>query len=258
MNAVLSPSPRRPIRELPDELVSQIAAGEVVERPASVVRELVDNALDAGATQVTVRLLAGGVRLICVEDDGGGIAREELPLALKRHATSKIGSLADLESVATMGFRGEALAAIASVSEMSLLSRRQDQATAFLLDAGSGELRPAARNTGTTVEVKELFFSTPARRKFLKTDATELAHCLEAVRRHALARPDVGFTVWHEGKLSEQWRAGTREQRLADVLGDDFLAQSVAVDLVAGPLRITRVQGGIQGFARTPVSHHSC
>ncbi|MDB5856721.1 MAG: mutL [Ramlibacter sp.] len=250
MNAVLSPAPRRPIRELPDELVSQIAAGEVVERPASVVRELVDNALDAGASQVTVRLLAGGVRLICVEDDGGGIAREELPLALKRHATSKIGSLADLESVATMGFRGEALAAIASVSEMSLLSRQQDQATAFLLDAGSGELRPAARSTGTTVEVKELFFSTPARRKFLKTDATELAHCLEAVRRHALARPDVAFTVWHEGKLSEQWRAGSREQRLADVLGDEFLAQSVAIDLVAGPLRITG-RAGIPDAARS-------
>ncbi|MCG2593946.1 DNA mismatch repair endonuclease MutL [Ramlibacter sp. XY19] len=250
MNAVLSSPQRRPIRELPDELVSQIAAGEVVERPASVVRELVDNALDAGASQVTVRLLAGGVRLICVEDDGGGIAREELPLALKRHATSKIGSLADLESVATMGFRGEALAAIASVSELSLLSRRPEQATAFLLDAGSGELRPAARNTGTTVEVKELFFSTPARRKFLKTDATELAHCLEAVRRHALARPDVGFTVWHEGKLVEQWRAGSREQRLADVLGDEFIEQSVAVDVVAGPLRITG-RAGIPDAARS-------
>jgi len=249
MSAVLSPDPRRSIRELPDELVSQIAAGEVVERPASVVRELVDNALDAGATEVTVRLIAGGVRLICVEDNGGGIAREELPLALKRHATSKIGSLADLESVATMGFRGEALAAIASVSEMSLLSRAGGQASAFLLDAASGELRPAARSVGTSVEVKELFFSTPARRKFLKTDATELAHCLEAVRRHALARPDVGFTVWHEGKLSEQWRAGSRDQRLADVLGEEFLERSVAVEHVAGPLRITG-RAGIPDAAR--------
>ncbi|MBC5782384.1 DNA mismatch repair endonuclease MutL [Ramlibacter sp. USB13] len=250
MNAVLSPPPRRPIRELPDELVSQIAAGEVVERPASVVRELVDNALDAGATQVTVRLLAGGVRLISIEDDGCGIEREQLPLALKRHATSKIGSLADLESVGTMGFRGEALAAIASVSELHLLSRTAGQPNAFLLDASSGELRPAARSTGTTVEVKELFFSTPARRKFLKTDATELAHCLEAVRRHALARPDVGFTVWHEGKLCEQWRAGTREQRLSDVLGEDFLADSVAVERTVGPLRVTG-RAGIPDAARS-------
>ncbi|MDB5914675.1 MAG: mutL [Ramlibacter sp.] len=250
MSAVLSPPPRRPIRELPDELVSQIAAGEVVERPASVVRELVDNALDSGANQVTVRLLAGGVRLISVEDDGCGIAREELPLALKRHATSKIGSLADLESVATMGFRGEALAAIASVSELHLLSRTAGQASAFLLDAGSGELRPAARATGTTVEVKELFFSTPARRKFLKTDATELAHCLEAVRRHALARPDVGFTVWHEGKVCEQWRPATRDQRLADVLGEDFLANSIAVEAAMGPLRISG-RAGIPDAARS-------
>lgn len=250
MNAVLSPPPRRPIRELPDELVSQIAAGEVVERPASVVRELVDNALDAGAAQVTVRLLAGGVRLICVEDDGAGISREELPLALRRHATSKITSLADLESVATMGFRGEALAAIASVSELSILSRTEGQPSAFLLEAGSGELRPAARAVGTTVEVKELFFSTPARRKFLKSDATELAHCLEAVRRHALARPDVGFAVWHEGKLIEQWRAGTWERRLADVLGEDFLAQSVAVDHRAGPLHVSG-RAGIPDAARS-------
>ena len=249
MSAVLSPTPRRPIRELPDELVSQIAAGEVVERPASVVRELVDNALDAGATQVTVRLLAGGVRLVCIEDDGCGIAREELPLALKRHATSKIGSLADLESVATMGFRGEALAAIASVSELHLLSRTDGQPNAFLLDAGSGELRPAARATGTTIEVKELFFSTPARRKFLKTDATEYAHCVEAVRRHALARPDVGFTIWHEGKLCEQWRAGSRDQRLADVLGEEFVAESVLIDHAAGPLRIVG-RAGIPDAAR--------
>src|SRR5688500_16999807 len=213
VSAVLSSPARRPIRELPDELVSQIAAGEVVERPASVVRELVDNALDAGATQVTVRLLAGGVRLISVEDDGAGIAREELPLALRRHATSKIASLADLESVGTMGFRGEALAAIGSVAQLNILSRTADQPTAFLLDGRTGELRPGARAPGTTVEVKELFFSTPARRKFLKTDATELAHCIESVRRHALARPDVGFAIWHEGKLVEQWRAAKREQR---------------------------------------------
>jgi DNA mismatch repair protein MutL len=237
VNVALSPRSRRPIRELPDELISQIAAGEVVERPASVVRELVDNALDAGAAQVTVRLLAGGVRLVSVEDDGAGIPREQLPAALKRHATSKIASLADLESVDTMGFRGEALAAICSVAELTLLSRTADQASAFLLDGRSGELRPAARAAGTTVEVKELFFSTPARRKFLKSDATELAHCLEAVRRHALARPDVAFAIWHEGKLVEQWRPATREQRLADVLGSDLLEQSVAVEYVAGPIR---------------------
>ncbi|WP_296507983.1 DNA mismatch repair endonuclease MutL [Rhodoferax sp.] len=245
MNAPLSPAPRRPIRELPDELISQIAAGEVVERPASVVRELVDNALDAGATQVTLRLLAGGVRLISVEDDGQGILRDELPIAFKRHATSKIGNLRDLESVGTMGFRGEALAAINSIADCAILSRASGLNDAYLLDGRTGELRPVARNTGTTVEVKELFYSTPARRKFLKTDATELAHCIESVRRHALARPDVGFAIWHEGKLIEQWRRcldmpladapldaalAALDQRLSDVLGPEFLAQSVRVD----------------------------
>jgi DNA mismatch repair protein MutL len=249
MNAELSPAPRRPIRQLPDELISQIAAGEVVERPASVVRELVDNALDASAAQVTVRLLAGGVRLISVEDDGCGIPRDELPAAVKRHATSKISSLAELESVGTMGFRGEALAAICSVAELSLVSRTAAQANAFLLDGRSGELRPAARATGTTVEVKELFFATPARRKFLKSDATELAHCIEAVRRHALARPDVGFAVWHDGRLVEQWRPATREQRLADVLGPDMIEQSVAVHYSAGPIMITG-RAGIPDAAR--------
>jgi len=230
--------PRRPIRELPDELVSQIAAGEVVERPASVVRELVDNALDAGATQITVRLAAGGVRSIAVEDDGGGIPAQELPLALKRHATSKIRDLAELERVGTMGFRGEALAAIASIADLSLTSRTAQAPHAFRLDARSGELQPAARATGTTVEVRELFFSTPARRKFLKTDATELAHALEAVRRHALSRPDVGFAVWHEGRLVAQWRAGAHDQRLADVLGADFLQASRAVDSAQGPMSL--------------------
>jgi len=230
-----SPRPRRPIRPLPDTLISQIAAGEVVERPASVVRELVDNALDAGAHTIQVRLLAGGVRLIAVEDDGIGIERAELPLAFERHATSKIGSLQDLESVATMGFRGEALAAINAIADCAIHSRATGQSQAFALDGRTGELRPIARETGTTVEVKELFYSTPARRKFLKTDATELAHCIESVRRHALARPDVGFAIWHEGKLVAQWPqcgqgSDALERRLADVLGPEFLAQSIALD----------------------------
>jgi len=240
---------RRPIRELPDELVSQIAAGEVVERPASVVRELLDNALDAGATQVTLRLLAGGVRLIALEDNGSGIPRDELAVALKRHATSKITSLHELESVGTMGFRGEALAAINAVSELALLSRTAEADQAYVLEGRTGELRPAARSTGTTVEVKELFFSTPARRKFLKTDATELAHCIEAVRRQALARPEVGFAVWHEGRLVEQWRATTPEQRLADVLGPEFIAQSVAVQHSVGTVRVSG-RAGLPDAAR--------
>jgi len=279
-------------------LISQIAAGEVVERPASVVRELVDNALDAGARQVTVRLLAGGVRLIAVEDDGMGIERAELPLAFERHATSKIGNLQDLESVATMGFRGEALAAINAIADCAILSRALGQSQAFLLDGRSGELRPVARETGTTVEVKELFYSTPARRKFLKTDATELAHCIEAVRRHALARPDVGFAIWHEGKLVEQWRAhsdgalslqtphsatgeadaaeflratqrAALDRRLADVLGSDFLTQSIAVDWRSAPgpqdpsglgARSMRVWGrvGIPDAARARADQQFC
>ncbi|MDO9505298.1 DNA mismatch repair endonuclease MutL [Hydrogenophaga sp.] len=253
--------PRRPIRELPDELISQIAAGEVVERPASVVRELVDNALDAGATQITLRLQAGGVRHISVEDNGSGILRSELPNALKRHATSKIASLSDLESVGTMGFRGEALAAICSIAEVSLLTRvdTADEPHGWLLDGRSGELQAAARAPGTTVEVRELFFATPARRKFLKTDATELAHCIEAVRRHALARPEVGFAIWHDGKLVAQWRAvahGGMEalrQRLADVLGEDFVQQAVALDWPLdaqdedGPQRLR-----VWGFAGVP------
>ncbi|HEY2256944.1 MAG TPA: DNA mismatch repair endonuclease MutL, partial [Variovorax sp.] len=254
MSALSSPlgtaAARRPIRELPDELISQIAAGEVVERPASVVRELLDNALDAGARQVTVRLSAGGVRLIAVEDDGAGLPREELPLALRRHATSKIASLDDLETVGTMGFRGEALAAINAIAELSLQSRCAGAEAAFALDGRTGELRPVARAGGTTVEVRELFYATPARRKFLKTDATELAHCIEAVRRHALARPEVGFSVWHEGRLVEQWRgAATREERLADALGVDFVTQSVPVARSAGPVRVSG-RAGIPDAAR--------
>jgi DNA mismatch repair protein MutL len=233
-----APPARRPIRALPDTLISQIAAGEVVERPASVVRELVDNALDAGASNITVRLAAGGVRGITVEDDGCGIPAAELPLALQRHATSKVASLEDLESVATMGFRGEALAAVASVADVVITSRTADAPHATRLDAGSGETGPSARAVGTTVEVRELFFATPARRKFLKSDSTELAHGLDAVRRHALARPDVSFAVWHEGKLVAQWRAAAPEARIADVMGAEFMAASVPLQGGAGPLRL--------------------
>ncbi|MDH0364572.1 DNA mismatch repair endonuclease MutL [Comamonas aquatica] len=269
MTAFAPAAPRRAIQDLPDELISQIAAGEVVERPASVVRELVDNALDAGATQITVRLLAGGVRLIAVEDDGCGIPREELPVALRRHATSKIRDLQELEHVGTMGFRGEALAAIASVSETSILSRLDGEDKAWLLEARSGELRPAPRNRGTTLEVKELFFSTPARRKFLKSDATELAHCIESVRRHALARPDVGFAIWHEGKLVEQWRAvplaegadrnEALARRLGDVLGDDFIANSIAVQRTSASSGITVYgRAGLPNAARSRPDQQYC
>ncbi len=278
---------RHPIRDLPDTLVSQIAAGEVVERPASVVRELLDNALDAGARRITLRLSAGGVRLIAVEDDGVGIARADLALALRRHATSKIASLADLETVATMGFRGEALAAINAIAELTLVSRAAsadggDRAeSAYALDGQTGELQPAARAVGTTVLVRELFFATPARRKFLKTDATELAHCVEAVRRHALARPDVAFAIWHDGKLVEQWREQDNERaesaesadggdamlamegtaslqrRIADVLGDDFMAGSIAFTHTQGALRVSG-RAGIPDAARARGDRQFC
>ena len=259
-SAADQPKPRRPIAELPDELISQIAAGEVVERPASVVRELLDNALDAGAQDIVVRLAEGGIRAIVIEDDGQGIEPQELALALRRHATSKIGSLADLEQVATMGFRGEALAAIASVSDLRITSRTAGASHAMALEARSGELCPATRIVGTTVEVRELFFSTPARRKFLKSEATELAHCVEAVRRHALARPDVSFAIWHGGRLLQQWRVPplideasdadtSRHRRIREVLGEDFHEASLPVHADAGPMRL-RGRVGLPDIAR--------
>ncbi len=236
----------REIKELPDELISQIAAGEVVERPASVVRELIDNALDAGATQITLRLLAGGARSIVVEDNGSGIPSSELTLALKRHATSKIASLTDLESLDTMGFRGEALAAVSSVSDMSIISQTADQQHAWRIDARTGEISPAARSIGTTIEVRELFFSTPARRKFLKTDATELAHCVESARRHALSRPDVSFAIWSDGKLHDQWLVASHPlERIAQILGDELGSKCLALDHTVGT-------AGITGFVGTP------
>jgi DNA mismatch repair protein MutL len=250
----------RPIAELPDELISQIAAGEVVERPASVVRELLDNALDAGSRDIVMRLSAGGIRAIVIEDDGQGIPAEELAMALKRHATSKIVNLQDLEQVSTMGFRGEALAAIASVSELRIVSRTAQAPHATSLEARSGELTPASRGVGTTVEVRELFFSTPARRKFLKSEATELAHCVEAMRRHALARPDVSFSMWHEGRLIHQWRVppliddsatadDARHRRIREVLGEEFHAASLPVHADAGPMRL-RGRIGLPDVAR--------
>ena len=239
-------SARTPIVELPDELISQIAAGEVVERPASVVRELVDNALDAGATDITIRLTAGGIRLISVEDNGIGIPHAELPLALRRHATSKILTLGDLEQVSTMGFRGEALAAIASVATLAIISRPAAQNHAVRLNARSGEMSAAARAEGTSIEVEELFFNTPARRKFLKSESTELAHCVEAVRRHAIARPDVSFAIWHNGKPVSQWRAtpgqlftDAQQQRMRDVLGENFIAETREVSETIGPMHIS-------------------
>ncbi len=241
-----NPSPAL-IQALPDELISQIAAGEVVERPASVVRELLDNALDAGATQIVLRLLAGGIRRIQLEDNGRGIPREQLGLALQRHATSKIRNLHDLESVGTLGFRGEALAAMASVSELSLSSRTPQAEHAWLLHARTGELQAAPRAPGTTVEVRELFFSTPARRKFLKTEATEYAHCMDVVRRHALSHPEVSFAVWHDGQCTAQWRAHTGEvalsARIQDVLGPEFMAQSLPIDAQHAGMRVQGVIG---------------
>jgi len=185
-----------------------------------------------------VRLSGGGIRAIAVEDDGHGIPADELAAALRRHATSKIASLADLEGVATMGFRGEALAAIASVAAVALTSRSADAAHATAIDARSGEIRPAARAIGTTVEVRELFFNTPARRKFLKSEATELAHCVEAVRRHALVRPDLAFAVWHDGKPVARWARARGGERAAELLGAAFVEHSRALEVDLGGLVI--------------------
>lgn len=231
-----------PIRQLPDLLISQIAAGEVVERPASVLKEVLENSLDAGATRVDVQLEEGGVRLLRISDDGCGIPKDELPLALARHATSKIASLDDLEAVASYGFRGEALASIASVARVSLASRSADSAHAWRLSGninGNAQIEPAAGTQGTVLEVADLYFNTPARRKFLKTEATEYGHCVDVFQRMALARPDVSFTLSHNGNVRQRLMATTPEQRLKDVLGPDFAGQTRAVDEQAGPLRLS-------------------
>lgn len=228
----------RAIQPLPDQLISQIAAGEVVERPASVVKELLENALDAGATTLRITLDEGGVKRIVIADDGCGMPPDQLPLALLRHATSKIRSLAELEAVATLGFRGEALASIASVAELFITSRTSDCAHAMRIDAQTGALSPAAGTVGTTMEVRELYFNTPARRKFLKSEQTELGHCLEVIRRVALARPDVAISVMHNGKAVEHWNASDPQARVAKILGEVFDTAHLPLDERAGPLAV--------------------
>ncbi|KXU90831.1 DNA mismatch repair protein MutL [Paraburkholderia monticola] len=237
-SAAPAPRPLRAIQPLPDQLISQIAAGEVVERPASVVKELLENALDAGAQTLRILLDEGGVKRISITDDGCGIPENELVLALTRHATSKIRSLAELEAVATLGFRGEALASIASVAQMSITSRTADVPHAVRIDAETGVLSPAAGTQGTTIEVRELYFNTPARRKFLKSEQTELGHCLEQIRRAALARPDVAISVLHNGKAVEHWNASEPPARVAKILGETFATAHLPLDESAGPLAI--------------------
>jgi DNA mismatch repair protein MutL len=238
----------RPIQALPDQLISQIAAGEVVERPSAVVKELLENALDAGATQITIRLEEGGVKRIAITDNGRGIAPDQLPLALARHATSKIASLHDLENVGTLGFRGEALASIASVAAVSITSRTADAPHAFeIVGSHAGTVAPSSGAYGTTIDVQDLYFSTPARRKFLKSEQTEYGHCAEVVRRIALARPDVSFSLTHNGRTIDHWMVTDMARRSAHILGNDFSEARIDIDEAAGPLRL-------QGYAGLPTA----
>ena len=237
------------IRVLPELLISQIAAGEVVERPASVLKELIENALDAGARDIGVVLDEGGVRRVQVEDDGAGIAREDLALALARHATSKIASLEDLEAVASLGFRGEALASIAAVARVELTSRERAAPHAYNVRAeGGGAERPApaARAPGTTVTVSDLYFNTPARRKFLRTAATEFGHCEDVFRRAALARPELAWSLRHNSRVSVRLKPQPLAERAAALLGREFTDSALAVEAQAGGLRLTGLAGSPQ------------
>ena len=228
------------IRLLPNQLISQIAAGEVVERPASALKELLENSLDAGSTDITVSLLQGGVKQLRVADNGSGVPFDDLALALTRHATSKIGSLEDLENVASLGFRGEALASIASVSRTHFISRHMGEKHAWRIASDGNHVEapePAALDAGTIVEVNDLYFNTPARRKFLKTEGTEFGHCEDAFKRIALSRPDVGFMLQHNGRALMRLGAAEPQRRFVDVLGADFAAEALSVDESAAGLR---------------------
>ena len=236
------------IQRLPDHLVNQIAAGEVVERPAAALKELLENSIDAGASRVTVDLAEGGIRLIRVNDNGGGIAADDLALALDRHATSKIRSLDDLEHVGTLGFRGEGLASIAAISRLTLTSRPPGAEMAWQVLAQDGALHPpepAAHAEGTTVEVADVYFNTPARRKFLKSPNTEYAHCEAAFERIALAHPEVEMTLRHNGKVSWRLARHTLAERVGQLLGNDFAAGALSVDAQAAGLTLS-------GFAGSP------
>ena len=247
------------IKRLDNRLANQIAAGEVVERPASVVKELLENALDAGATVITVDVDQGGIKRIRITDNGTGIDGEDLPLALARHATSKIASIDDLEAVATLGFRGEALASIASVSKLSVTSNTSDNPSQGQIARCEGRemevtVSPAAHPRGTTLEIRDLFYNTPARRKFLRTERTELARVEEVVKRTALARPDIGFVLSHNGKVLHRLTAGTTEhdlqRRVIGICGESFARDSVVVDRVAHGLSL-RGWVGLPTFSRS-------
>jgi DNA mismatch repair protein MutL len=237
---------------LPELLVNQIAAGEVVERPASALKELMENSLDAGARSVSVELAEGGVRRLRVADDGAGIEREDLPLALARFATSKIATLEDLERAATLGFRGEALASIGSVSRLAIVSRRADERSAWRIACEGGAVsavEPAALAAGTTVEVEELFFNTPARRKFLKSEATEYARCEEAFARIALSRPGTAFALAHNGRRSAHYPPEGARERAARVVGDEFAAGAIEIRAQGPRIELTGLVAA-PGFTR--------